>query len=96
MKILKTVLSKFSIWADSTDYDIIHFVPYDIAHIVGEELYRQQILKQNEFLHNLVIIPVLNIDTNILYGNIIPKSRLIVSIKGIERTCLSQKKINGF
>ena len=74
------------------NYDIIQFVPYGLAQVAGEQVYKQQIVKQNTFLHNLAIIPVHNIDSDIMYSEIIPESRKIGLIKGFEPTFLSDTR----
>ena len=91
-KILKTLLIRSSLNTDTNNYDNIQFVPYGLAQVAGEQVYKQQIVKQNVFLHNLAIIPVHNIDADIMYGEIIPKSRKIGSIKGFEPTFLTDTR----
>ena len=77
---------------DKNNYDNIKFVSYELAQVAGEQVYKQQIVKQNAFLHNLAIIPVHNIDSDIMYSKIIPLSRKIGSIKGFEPTFLSDTR----
>ena len=91
-KILKTVLTRSFLNTDQNNYDNIQFVPYGLAQVAGEQVYKQQIVKQNAFLHNLAIIPVHNIDSDIMYSKIIPLSRKIGSIKGFEPTFLSDTR----
>ena len=88
VKILKTLVTRSSL----NNYDIIQFVPYGLAQVAGEQVYKQQISKQNAFLHNLAIIRVHNIDSDIMYSEIIPKSRKIGSIKGFEPKFLSHTR----
>ena len=45
-----------------------------MTQIAGEQVYKQQIVKKNAFLHNLAIIPVYNIDSDTMYSEIIPMS----------------------
>ena len=45
-----------------------------------------QIIKQNSFLHNIVIIPLMNIDYDNMYSDIILKILTIPSIKIVEET----------
>ena len=91
-KILKTLLIRSSLNTDQNNYDNIQLVPYGLAQVAGEQVYKQQIVKQSAFLHNLAIIPVHNIDSDIMYSEIIPKSRKIDSIKGFKPTFLSDTR----
>lgn len=43
-------------------------------------------MQHNQFLHNLDTIPLLNIDSDIMYGKISPRLINIPSIRGIEAT----------
>ena len=91
-KILKIILTRSSLNTDQKNYDNIQFVSYGLAQVAGEQVYKQQIVKQNAFLHNLAIIPVHNIDSDIMYSEIIPLSRNIGSIKGFEPIFLSDTR----
>ena len=63
-----------------------------MAQVAGEQVYKQQIVKQNALLYTLAIIPVHNIDSDTMYSEIIPMSRKIESIKGFEPTFLSDTR----
>ena len=63
-----------------------------MAQVAVEQVYKQQIVNKNSFLHNLAIIPVHNIDVDTMYREIIPISRKIESIKGFEPTILSDTR----
>ena len=64
-----------------------NFVAYELPQYTFSDLYRSQIIKHNFFLHNLVVIPIVNIDSDImyqeLYTNIIAKKRSEISRKPI-------------
>ena len=51
----------------------VYFVPHGLPHYSSFELYRSQINKQNSFLYNIIIIPLLNIDCNNIYSEILTK-----------------------
>ena len=91
-KKLKTLLTRSSLNTDQKNYDNIPFVPYGLAQVAGEQVYKQKIVKQNVFQHNLAIIPVHNIDSDTMYSEIIPMSRKIGPIKGFEPTFLSDAR----
>ena len=63
-----------------------HFVPYGIPQYSSSELFRSQIIKQNPFLHNIAIIPLMNIDYDNMYSQILPQISNNPSIKSIEET----------
>ena len=90
--ILTNLLIQSSHKLDQEDYNELQFVPYGLAQVAGEQVYKQQFVNQNAFLQNLVIIPVNNINSDTIYSEIIPVSRKIRSIKGFELTLLSDTK----
>ena len=72
--------------------DNIHFVAYDLPQYTSSELYRTQILKQNNFLHNIAVIPIVNIDPDVMYNELHYKLLTSPSITGIEETYLTHSK----
>ena len=79
--ILKNILTRSSLNTDQNNYDNIQFVPYGLAQVVAEQVYKQKNVKQNAFLHNLAIIPIHNTDSDIMYSEIIPMSKKLVQSK---------------
>ena len=77
-------LSQISQRTDVNHYKLIHFVSFGLVRIEGNKIYRQQIVKQNEFLHKLTIIPIYNITSDILYSDFIFKGRKIGPIESFE------------
>ena len=75
-KILNTLLTRSPLNTDQNNYDNIQFVQYGVIQVTGEQVYKQQIVKKNTFLHNLTIISVHNIDSDTMYSKNIPMSRM--------------------
>ena len=83
--ILKRLLCRVSVSnAMPPNNDNIHFVAYGLPQYTSSELYRTQILKQNDFLHNIAVIPIVNIDPDIMYNDLHCTLLSSTSIKGIE------------
>ena len=59
----------------------INFIAYDRPQYSSSELYRSQIIKRIFFLHNTAITPLMDIDYDNMYSNIIPKLSIILLIK---------------
>ena len=69
--ILKRLLCRASVSNDKLpNNNNIHFVAYGIPQYTSSEIYRKQILKQNNFLHNIAVIPIVNIDPDIRYNDL--------------------------
>ena len=67
----------------------INFIAYDRPQYSSSELYRSQIIKHIFFLHNTVITPLMDIDYDDIYSNILPKLSIILLIKSIKETHLT-------
>ena len=86
-RILKRLLCRASASDDMPpNDDNIHLVAYSLTQYTTSELYRTQILKQNNFLHNIAAIPIVNIDPDTMYNEVNHKLVSSTSIKGIEKT----------
>ena len=72
--------------------DTIHFVAYGLHQYTISELYRMKILKQINFLHNIAVILIVNIDSDIIYNQSHYKHLSSISIKGIKKTHLIHSK----
>ena len=93
---MKTLLTKSSQGFDLENYDSIQFVTYGLSQLAGKQVFTQQSVKQNAFLHSLVIIPVHSIDVDTIYSEIISISRKMGSIKGFEQTSKSNTRDKWF
>ena len=62
----------------------IHFVAYGLP-----QYYCSQIIKQNTFLHNIAVIPIVNIESDTIYNGLYQKLLSQPSITGIEETHLT-------
>ena len=62
----------------------IHFVAYGLPQNTSSNLYRSQIIRQNTFLHNINVIPIVDIDPDTMYNEIYPKISTLNLIKGLE------------
>ena len=69
--------------------DNIHFVAYGLPHYTSSELYRSQTIKHNSFLHNLAVIPIVNIDSDAMYQELYPTLLAKETIRGIEEIYLT-------
>ena len=59
--ILKSLFCRLSASDDKVpSNNHIHFVVYGLPQYTSSELYRSQIIKQNTFLHNIAVIPIVN------------------------------------
>ena len=67
----------------------IHFVAYGLPQYTSSDLYRSQIIKQNTFLHNIAVIPIVNIESDVMYAGLYQKLLSQPSITGIEETHLT-------
>ena len=69
--ILKRLLSRASASDDKPpNNDNIHFVAYGLPQYTSSELYRTQILKKNNLLYNISVIPIVNIDSDVMYNDL--------------------------
>ena len=96
--ILKRLLYRASTSDDKPpNNDNIHFLVYRLPQYTSSELYRTQILKQNSFLRNIAIIPIVNIDPDVMYNDLHYKlvTSSSSSITGIEETRLAYTKGKG-
>ena len=85
--ILKRLLCRASGSDDKPpNNDNIHFVAYELPQYISSELYRTQILKENNFLHNIAVITIVNIDPDVMYNELHYKLLTSPSITGIEKT----------
>ena len=72
--ILKRLFCRLSTSDDkSPSNNHIHFVVYGLPQYTSSELYRSQIIKQNTFLHNIAVIPIVNIDSDTMYDGLYQK-----------------------
>ena len=91
--ILKRLLCRASGSDDKPpNNDNIHFVAYELPQYISSELYRTQILKENNFLHNIAVITIVNIDPDVMYNELHYKLLTSPSITGIEETHLTHSK----
>ena len=91
--ILKRLLCRVSASDDELlNNDNIHFVAYDLPEYTSSELYRTQILKQNNFLHNISVIPIVNIDPDVIYNELHYKLLVSPDITGIKNIHLTHFK----
>ena len=91
--ILKRLLCRISASDDMPpNNDTIHFVAYGLHQYTISELYRMKILKQINFLHNIAVILIVNIDSDIIYNQSHYKLLSSISIKGIKKTHLIHSK----
>ena len=94
-KHFKPLFTWSSLNTDQNNYDDIQFVQYGLAQVAGERVYKQQIVNQNTFLHNLAIIPVHNIDSDTMDSDIIPMSRKMGQSKDLNQRSYQTKEENG-
>ena len=92
-----TILKRLPCRASASDgkppnNDNIHFVAYVLPRYAFSEIYRTQILKQNNFLHNIAVIPIVNIDPDVVYNELHYTLLISPSITGIEKTLLTYSK----
>ena len=73
----------------------IHFVAYEIPQYTPSGLYRSQILKLNSFLHNLVVIPIVNIDSDVMYHDLYSTFLAKEMVRSIKETYLTHSSGNG-
>ena len=91
--ILKRLLCRASASDDKPpNNDNIHFEVYGLPQYTSSEIYRKQILKQNNFLHNIAVIPIVNIDPDVMYNDLHYKLLTSPSITGIEKPHLTHSK----
>ena len=85
--ILKTILSRISS-DDKTpsSEETVHFIPYGLIQYSSPDCYRHQIIMNNNFLHKVAIIIIFNIDSEIMYSELLPSLKQDPRFKGIERT----------
>ena len=85
--ILKSILSRIS--SDDNiplSEETIHFVPYGLIQHSSPECYHHQIIMHNTFLHKLAIIIIFNIDSEIMYSELLPSLQEYPKFKGIAPT----------
>ena len=91
--ILRQLLCRLSASYDKPpNNDNIHFVAYSYPQNISSELYKTQILKQNNFLHNITLILSVNIDPDVIYSELHYTLITSMSITGIEETYLTHSK----
>ena len=89
---------KFLLWRASTSDDMHpnndnnHFVAYSLPQYTTSELYNTQIQKQNNFLHNIAVIPVVNVDSETMYNELYHTIVLSTLIKGTIKSHLTHSK----
>ena len=59
---------------------------YAFQPLLTNTIFRHQIITQNNFLHKLAIIIIFNIDSDIMYSEILPSLQQDSRFKGVERT----------
>ena len=69
--------------------DNIHFVAYGLPQYKSSEFYKFQIIKHNSFLHNLAVIPIVIIDSYVMYQELYSTLVAKDTIRGIEETHLT-------
>ena len=87
VSILKIILSRISSDdKDPSSEETIHFVPYGLIQYSSPECYRHQIIMNNNFPHKVAIIIIFNIDSEIMYFELLSSLKQDPRFKGIERT----------
>ena len=85
--ILKTILSRISSDDKPPSFEeTVHFVPYGLIQHSSLECYRHQIIMNNNFLHKVAIIIIFNIDSEIMYSELLSSLKQKSRFKGIART----------
>ena len=74
----------------------IHFVVYGLPQNTSSNLYRSQIIRQNTFLYNINVVPIVNIDPDTMYNEIYPKISTLNLIKGLEEISLPIPMVNNY
>ena len=91
--ILKRLLCRASASDDKPPHnDNILFVAYGLPQYTSSKLYITQVLKQNNFLHNIVVTPIVNIDPDVMYNDVHYILLTYPSITGIEETHITHFK----
>ena len=88
--LLKVLLTRASVLDKNPPSDsTIHFIPYGLINISDSNTVKDQIIQQNQIIHNATIIPIHNIDEDTRYFGLKYKLENIPSITNIEKTYLS-------
>ena len=84
--LLKLLLIRVSVLDKTPPLDsTIYFIPYGIINVLDSNTVKHQIIQQNQFIHNTTIIPIHNIEEDIMYSGLKAKIKNLPSITNIEQ-----------
>ena len=88
--LLKVLLTRASVLDKTPPSDsTIHFISYGLINVSHSNTVKHQIIQQNQFIYNTTIIPINNIDEDVMYSGLKEKLENLPSVTNIEKKYLS-------
>ena len=88
--LLKVLLTRASVLEKTPPSDsTIHFIPYGLIKCSDSNTVKNQIIQQDQFIHNTTTIPINNIEEDTMYLGLKDKLEHLPSIINIEKIYLS-------
>ena len=84
--LLKVLLTRVFVLVKTPPSDsTIHFILYGLINVSDSNTVKHQIIQQNQFIHNITIIPIHNIDEETIYSGLKEKLEILLSVTNIEK-----------